>query len=133
MLSGAIKSAADIVPGDWRGQQPRFSAEHLDANAAAAAKLAEIAAEKGCTPGQLALAWLHAKGPDVVPIPGTKSASRIRENAAATRIGLTPEEVSRIEAAVPEATGERYAGMWGTWNARAGAEGGASAAAGAGL
>lgn len=119
LLSGAIKGSGDIKEGDWRSSQPRFSQENLDRNAQAAAKLAELAAKKGVTPGQLALAWLHAQGPDVFPIPGTKSPQRLRENAAATTISLSPAELAEISSAVPEGQGERYAGMWGTWNLRA--------------
>ena len=78
----------------------------------------ELAAKKGCTPAQLALAWVLACGPDVVPIPGSKSAIRIEENAKATEITLTPDECAEIEAVAPLAVGDRYEGMSGTFNQR---------------
>ncbi len=73
-----------------------------------AAKLAEIANEKGITPAQLAIAWVLAKGDDLVPIPGTKRRTYLEQNAAAVDIMLTPEEIARIEAELPQAAGERY-------------------------
>ena len=79
----------------------------------------ELAKKKGVTPAQLALAWVLARGPDVVPIPGTKSVARMEENAGAAAISLTAEECAEIEAAVPKAVGDRYEGMQGTFNARA--------------
>ena len=75
-------------------------------------RVAEVARDKGCTPAQLALAWLLAKGPEIVPIPGTKSRARLEENAGAASVALTPAEVPRLEAALPPgaAEGARYPG-----------------------
>ena len=88
-------------------------ARTCDANLKLAAKVAEIAEEKGVTPAQLALAWVLAQGEDIVPIPGTKRRTYLEENAAAVDVELTPEDLARIEAELPEVAGERYdeAGM----------------------
>lgn len=83
--------------------------------------LAAAAAKRGCTPAQLALAWLLAQGDDIVPCPGTTALARVAENAAAARIVLTAAEAAELRALVPEAVGERYAGMHGTWEAKSGA------------
>jgi aryl-alcohol dehydrogenase-like predicted oxidoreductase len=90
---------------------PRFVGEAFDKNMALVGRIREIAAKKGATPGQLALAWVLAKGEDVVPIPGTKRRKYLEENAAAVDIRLTPDEVAELEAVVPvEAiAGDRYA------------------------
>lgn len=113
-LTGAIREPEDLK-GDRRGQHPRFQAANFAHNRALVAGLEAIAGEKGCTPGQLALAWLLAQGPDVVAIPGTKRRERLDENIGALAIRLTPEEVARIGAAIPTgaAAGTRYpeAGM----------------------
>ena len=108
------------LPGerDWRRQQPRFDAAHLPANLAAADALAAAAAARGCTPAQLALAWLLAQGEDIVPIPGSTSPARIAENAGAAALRLTPAEADELRALVPEATGDRYAGMHATWESK---------------
>ena len=116
LLSQAVTSRESLKAGDWRLSpgQPRFSAENIAKNAEHAAALATIAQRKGVTPAQLALGWLLAKGGDaVVPIPGTTNTSRLAENAAAAFIVLSDEEVAEIEAAVPEAVGDRYGGMHG--------------------
>ncbi len=120
LLSGSFSSRADLADGDWRLLQPRFSEDRIAANAAKAAALKDIATGLGVTPGQLALAWLLSRGDDVFPIPGTKSAARVRENMEAAGLvdRITPEVAAALEAAVPEADGERYAGMWGTFNLR---------------
>lgn len=120
MLSATFARHEDIPAGDWRLSQPRWQKEAFERNAAKAAGLAAIAARKGCTPGQLALAWLLAKDPHCVPIPGTKSPTRLIENMGAVAVTLTPEEVKEIEASVPEPEGERYDAntMKGVWTAR---------------
>jgi aryl-alcohol dehydrogenase-like predicted oxidoreductase len=112
-LSGRFSSPDDLDEGDFRRSGPRFTGDNLDANLKLAAKVAEIAKEKGVTPAQLALAWVLAQGEDVVPIPGTKRRKYLEENAAAVDVGLTPEDLARIEAELPRAAGERYdeAGM----------------------
>jgi aryl-alcohol dehydrogenase-like predicted oxidoreductase len=112
-LSGRFTSPDELDDGDFRRSGPRFTGENLDANLKLAAKVAEIANEKGITPAQLALAWVLAKGDDLVPIPGTKRRTYLEQNAAAVDITLGPEEIARIESELPQAAGDRYnqAGM----------------------
>jgi aryl-alcohol dehydrogenase-like predicted oxidoreductase len=101
----------DLPEDDTRsGRFPRFSEENFRQNLELAGRVREIAAEKGATPGQLALAWLLARGDDIVPIPGTKRRKYLEENAAAADITLTEDDLRRIEEAVPRgsAAGERY-------------------------
>jgi aryl-alcohol dehydrogenase-like predicted oxidoreductase len=114
-LSGRFKSPDDLDENDFRRSGPRFIGENLDANLKLAAKVAEIAEEKGITPAQLALAWVLAQGEDLVPIPGTKRRRYLEENAAAADVELTDEDLARIEAELPAVAGERYdaAGMAG--------------------
>ena len=109
MLTGTIQEVAD-VQGDRRAQHPRFLPDNLPRNRALVSKLAEIAREKGCTAGQLALAWLLAQGEDVVLIPGTRQVARLDENVAAGDVSLTAADLVRIEGAVPKgaAAGARY-------------------------
>jgi len=118
LLSKRFISPSELDPSDWRRTNPRLAGDNLDKNAVAAARLDEIAKEKGVTPGQLALSWVHHQGEDVFPIPGTRSPDRLTENANAVSLSLTPEDLRRLEEAVPEAEGERYAGMHGTFNTR---------------
>jgi aryl-alcohol dehydrogenase-like predicted oxidoreductase len=112
-LSGRFRGPQDLAESDWRRTVPRFSGENLERNLELVAKVEELAADKGCTPGQLALAWVMARGDDVVPIPGTKRRTYLEENAAATEIELTADDLARIDAELPEPAGERYdeAGM----------------------
>jgi aryl-alcohol dehydrogenase-like predicted oxidoreductase len=112
-LSGRFKSPDDLEENDFRRRGPRFTGDNLDANLKLAAKVAEIAQEKGITPAQLALAWVLAQGEDLVPIPGTKRRKYLEENAAAADIELTDDDLARIEAELPKASGDRYdeAGM----------------------
>jgi aryl-alcohol dehydrogenase-like predicted oxidoreductase len=110
-LTGAWKSMDDLPEDDTRaGRFPRFSGENFRQNLELAERVREIAAEKGATPGQLALAWLLARGDDIVPIPGTKRRTYLEENAGAVDITLTGEDLRRIEEAIPRgsAAGERY-------------------------
>ena len=108
-LTGAVTSLDDLDESDFRRFSPRFAQEHLDANLALVDVVKTLAAEKGCTPAQLALAWLLSKGDDVVQIPGTRSASRLDENAGAVDVELDGAELARIGDAVPAPSGERYA------------------------
>ncbi len=112
-LTGALKSADDLSDDDYRRRSPRFEGENFDANLAIAGRVTELAAEKGITPAQLALAWVHARGQDIVPIPGTKRREYLEQNIAATAIELSEAEVDRIEDAVPLAAvaGDRYPDM----------------------
>jgi aryl-alcohol dehydrogenase-like predicted oxidoreductase len=110
-LTGAWKSMDDLPEDDTRaGRFPRFSEENFRQNLELAERVREIAAEKGATPGQLALAWLLTQGDDIVPIPGTKRRKYLEENAGAVDVTLTGEDLRRIEEAIPRgsAAGERY-------------------------
>ncbi len=110
-LTGQYKSKADFAADDFRAVgQPRFAEENLDHNLAIVAALRELAAERGVTAGQLALAWVHHRGSDVVPIPGTKRVRYLEENVAAASISLSEADIKAIETAVPadEIRGTRY-------------------------
>ena len=109
-LTGEITSIDDFEADDYRRQSPRFQGENFAKNLAAVERVREIAAGKGCTPAQLALAWVLAQGKDIVPIPGTKRRKYLEENAAATRVTLTPDELARIDDVLPRgsASGLRY-------------------------
>ncbi|MCL6667851.1 aldo/keto reductase [Streptomyces sp. NPDC101209] len=112
-LAGRFTSPDDLDVDDWRRQNPRFQDANLEANLRLAAKVKEIAAEKDVTPAQLAIAWVLAQGEDLVPIPGTKRRTYLEQNAAAVDITLTKDDLARIDAELPQASGERYdeAGM----------------------
>jgi aryl-alcohol dehydrogenase-like predicted oxidoreductase len=114
LLTASTKTAADIPADDRRRDHPRFHEENLRKNLELVKPLLDMAQRKGCSPGQLALAWLLARGRDVVPIPGTKRRARLEENAAAADLSLTPDEVAELRDSVPvgAAAGLRYpAGM----------------------
>lgn len=108
-LGGRFRSLDDLAPDDWRRRNPRFQGENFERNLALADRIREMAAAKGCTPAQLALAWLLAHD-NVVPIPGTSSITRLEENAAAVDVRLTPEEKEELERRSPKGAvvGERY-------------------------
>jgi aryl-alcohol dehydrogenase-like predicted oxidoreductase len=112
-LTGRFQSAEDFEPGDFRGSQPRFQQENLARNLELLARVKELASEHGCTPAQLALAWVLHRGEDVVPIPGTKRRTYLEENIAAVEIELSDEDVQRIDEALPAdlVAGPRYADM----------------------
>ena len=99
-LTGQIRSIDDLPEDDWRRTNPRFQEEALRANLELADRVRELAEERGVTPAQLALAWVLAKGDDIVPIPGTKSPRRLEENAAAADVRLSPAEVQELDEAV---------------------------------
>jgi aryl-alcohol dehydrogenase-like predicted oxidoreductase len=107
-LSGRFKSPEDLEANDFRRHGPRFTGDALSRNLQLAAKVEELASDKGCTPGQLALAWVMAQGDDVVPIPGTKRRAYLEENLAAADVVLSASDLARIDAEVPEAAGDRY-------------------------
>ena len=100
----------DLEAGDFRRNHPRFQAGNIDHNLRVRQNLEEIAAEKGCTTSQLALAWLLHEGDDIVPIPGTKHVNYLEENAAAVNIELTRDDLDRIDEVVPVGafSGDRY-------------------------
>jgi aryl-alcohol dehydrogenase-like predicted oxidoreductase len=109
-LTGAITSPDDFGADDFRRNNPRFHGENFQRNLDLVAEVRTIAAEKGCTAGQLALAWVMAQGDDVVPIPGTKRVSYLEENAAASFVELSHDELARLDAIAPPgvAAGARY-------------------------
>ena len=118
LLSRAVVDPSALAASDYRRSAPRFSAEHLGKNLAAADALAAAAAARGCTPAQLAIAWVAAQGPDVVPVPGTTSVGRLAENLGAAAVALSAAEEAALRAAVAEGAGDRYGGMHGTFNAK---------------
>jgi aryl-alcohol dehydrogenase-like predicted oxidoreductase len=109
-LTGRYRSIDDLEAKDYRRYSPRFQGENFAKNLATVDKVQEIATEKRCTPAQLALAWLLAQNPYIVPIPGTTSAARLKENLGAADIALTPQDLERIAAVAPSgiAAGARY-------------------------
>lgn len=110
-LSGEIKSIDDLAPDDFRRTNPRFAGDNFQKNLDLVDAVGAIAADKGVTAAQLALAWVLAQGDDLVPIPGTRRISTLEQNAAAADIVLTQDDLARIEAVFPRgaAAGERYA------------------------
>jgi aryl-alcohol dehydrogenase-like predicted oxidoreductase len=107
-LSGRFTSPDELDQDDFRRHGPRFSGENLDTNLRLAAKVAEIAATKGVTPAQLALAWVLSRGDDLVPIPGTKRRRYLEENAEAVDVELSTDDLARIETELPAVAGARY-------------------------
>jgi aryl-alcohol dehydrogenase-like predicted oxidoreductase len=109
-LSGTITSVDQFEAGDFRQFSPRFQGENFDANLAVVRRVTELAEEKGITPSQLALAWVLARGDDIVAIPGTKRRSYLEENAAAIDVVLTAQDLASIEVLAPKgvASGLRY-------------------------
>jgi len=111
LLTGSVRQASDIPQGDGRGRHPRFAADNLARNLQLLSVIESMAKAKDCTPGQIALAWLLAQGPDVVPIPGTKHVDRVDANLATLDVALSPDDVAKLSAALPPgaASGTRYA------------------------
>ena len=119
-LTGAITTPDDFAEDDYRRNNPRFVGENFAKNLAIVEKVKALAADRGCTAGQLALAWVLAKGEDIVPIPGTKRVKYLEENAGAVDVTLSPSEVAEIDAVFPadSAVGDRYqSSMMGFINA----------------
>lgn len=114
-LTGQIKRFEDLAEDDYRRFSPRFQGENFNKNLDLVTKIEEMAGQKGCTPGQLALAWLLAQGEDIVPIPGTKRRKYLEENVGAVDVTLTQEDLQAIDELAPKgvAAGTRYpeAGM----------------------
>jgi aryl-alcohol dehydrogenase-like predicted oxidoreductase len=112
-LTGAITREEDMAPNDFRRLQPRFQGENFQRNLDLVAHVRQLAAAKGVTPAQLALAWLYAQGDDVVPIPGTRHRRYLEDNIAAMDIVLDASDLARIEEVAPSgvAAGERYPDM----------------------
>jgi aryl-alcohol dehydrogenase-like predicted oxidoreductase len=109
-LSGKIQKLDDLAPDDWRRNMPRFVGDNFAKNLDLVRHVQELAAAKGCTPSQVALAWVLAQGEDMLPIPGTTSRAHLEENLAALDITFTPEELARINEIAPQgvAVGDRY-------------------------
>src|SRR5467141_395060 len=114
-LSGRFRKFEDLPPDDFRRNHPRFQGENFQKNLDLVSRVEQISREKGCTPAQLALAWLLAQGQDIVPIPGTKQRRYLEENVRALEVLLTPADLKRIEEVAPKGVtaGARYseAGM----------------------
>jgi aryl-alcohol dehydrogenase-like predicted oxidoreductase len=110
-LSGRIKSPGDFGEDDFRRNHPRFQGENFARNLELVERVRELAAAKGVTPSQLAIAWVLAQGSDIVPIPGTKRRSYLEENVGALQVRLGPEDLAAIEQAAPRGAvaGDRYA------------------------
>ena len=109
-LTGRFQKPEDLPADDYRRNHPRFQGENFQKNLDLVKRVEQIAREKGCTPGQLALAWVLAQGKDIVPIPGTKRRKYLEENVAALAVKLTPKDLRRIDGVVPHgaAAGSRY-------------------------
>jgi aryl-alcohol dehydrogenase-like predicted oxidoreductase len=109
-LSGEIRRFEDLAADDYRRFSPRFQGENFAKNLELVGRVQQLAREKGCTPSQLALAWVLAQGDDVVPIPGTKRRARLEENAGALQVRLDAADLARIDELAPRgaAAGERY-------------------------
>ena len=109
-LTGALRSLDDLDESDFRRYQPRFQGDNLADNVAIVEVIDQLASAKGCTPGQIALAFVHAAGRDVAPIPGTKRRTYLEENVAALDVELTEEDLAVLDTVAP-AKGDRYADM----------------------
>jgi aryl-alcohol dehydrogenase-like predicted oxidoreductase len=109
-LTGTLRSIDDLDEADFRRYQPRFQGDNLAANVAIVEVVDQLAQAKGCTPGQIALAFVHAAGRDVAPIPGTKRRTYLEENVAALEVELTEEDLAVLDRVAP-AQGDRYADM----------------------
>ncbi|TAL54892.1 aldo/keto reductase [Pandoraea sp.] len=110
-LTGQIKRIADLAADDYRRNSPRFQGDNFQRNLDLVAEIERMAAEKGCTPARLALAWVLAQGEDIVPIPGTKRRAKLEDNVGALEVTLSDEDLQRIDSILPPgaAAGERYA------------------------
>jgi aryl-alcohol dehydrogenase-like predicted oxidoreductase len=109
-LTGAIQKVSDLDPTDWRRTNPRFAEEALQANLGLAEIVKDLAAKKGCTPAQFALAWVLAQGNDMIPIPGTKRLRYLEDNLGALAVQLTKQDLKETEASFRQMTvaGDRY-------------------------
>jgi aryl-alcohol dehydrogenase-like predicted oxidoreductase len=109
-LTGAIQKVSDLDPTDWRRTNPRFAEEALQANLGLAEIVKDLAAKKGCTPAQFALAWVFAQGNDMIPIPGTKRLRYLEDNMGALAVQLTKQDLKETEARFRQMTvaGDRY-------------------------
>ncbi len=113
-LTGQIKRFEDFEPDDYRRHSPRFQGENFERNRALVSQIEQMAADKGCTPSQLALAWVLAQGEDIVPIFGTKRRTYLEDNLKALEVQLTAQDLARIDEIAPQnaAAGTRYPEAW---------------------
>jgi aryl-alcohol dehydrogenase-like predicted oxidoreductase len=112
LLTGAYKSTSDLPEGDSRSQRfPRFAEGNFERNVGLVANVEQLASTKGCTAGQVAIAWLLAQGGDIVPIPGTKRRRYLEENVAATEVELSPDDAAWLDERVVAPAGDRYGDM----------------------
>jgi aryl-alcohol dehydrogenase-like predicted oxidoreductase len=107
-LSGRFSSPDELEPGDFRRHQPRLQGDNLEQNLRLAQKVRQFASDRGWSPAQLAIAWVLARGSDIVPIPGTRRRVYLEENLRALDVKLSPAELAKLEAELPAAAGERY-------------------------
>jgi aryl-alcohol dehydrogenase-like predicted oxidoreductase len=107
-LTGRFRSTEDLAEDDWRRNNPRFQGDNLRRNGELVDQVEELARAKGCTPAQLALAWLLSRGSDVIPIPGSTRAERVEENAGAVRVQLSPADSASLEPLATNVAGSRY-------------------------
>jgi len=107
-LTGRFRSIDDLAPDDWRRNNPRFQGENFQKNLEIVERVEALARRKHCTTAQLAIAWLLARGRDIVPIPGSTRQERVEENARAVDITLTPEEIAALEPVGAAVAGQRY-------------------------
>ncbi|KAJ9701272.1 hypothetical protein PVL29_006564 [Vitis rotundifolia] len=116
-LSSGSKIVENLSDNDYRKSLPRFQPENLGHNKILYERVSEIATRKGCTPSQLALAWVHHQGNDVCPIPGTTKIENLKQNIGALSVKLTPEEMAELEsiASADGVKGDRYEGTVFTW------------------
>jgi aryl-alcohol dehydrogenase-like predicted oxidoreductase len=112
-LTGDIQSTDDFGEGDMRRNNPRLQGDNFERNMALVERVKGMAGDKGCTPAQLALAWLLAQGSDVVPIPGTKRVKYLEQNAGGADVDLTDDDLAKLDELLPvgSAVGQRYADM----------------------
>jgi len=108
MLTGKYRSRDDFEEGDWRRNAPRYSEENFPKNLKIVDTIDAIAKKKGCTPGQLSLAWLMSQWDQVLPIPGTTSIKNLEENVGSLKVTVTPEEDKEIRSLIDAAEGDRY-------------------------
>jgi aryl-alcohol dehydrogenase-like predicted oxidoreductase len=108
-LTGRFRTLDDLAPNDWRRNNPRFQGENFQRNLDLVARVEAVARKKGCTPAQLAIAWLLSRGQDIVPIPGSTRSERVEENAAAVSIALSRDELDALDSLGATVAGNRYA------------------------
>jgi aryl-alcohol dehydrogenase-like predicted oxidoreductase len=107
-LTGRFRSVDDLAADDWRRNNPRFQGENFQKNLDLVGRVEALARKRGCTPAQLAIAWLLSRGIDIIPIPGSTRPERVEENAAAASIKLSPDEITALDAVGGVVAGDRY-------------------------